>query len=297
MRKLAVFIFIIGVTFRVISFAPTVSLAQPNSSYKLETSQSYDTYQVRIYGKEEEGVGRKGYFEILQNGKRVYFQKGYKFRIGLIYTDAEFKEMGLTISNDIVAMGKDITGRGVPNLVINEWTGGAHCCHKFYVFEVGKRFKKIAVLDAGDGDLSHFEDLRKNNNLQFITSDWTFAYWRAGFAQSPAPGIILSYRNGAYTLDFDLMRKSPPTQGEIEDKIIEVQNDESWQGKEAPPLLWGYMLDLIYSGNANVAWTFFEKAWLIGVPGKKEFKKDFQARLRKSRYSNQVKKMNKEEKD
>jgi hypothetical protein len=270
-----------------ILFVPTGPQAQTDSTFKLEDDQSYDAYRVRIYRNKEEGTG---YFEILQNGKRVYFQKGFRFKIGLLYADAEYEK---NINNDLIRMGKNITGNGVPNLVVNEWSGGAHCCYKYFIFEIGKHFKKIATLDAGDGDGAHFEDRRRDNRLQFIANDWTFAYWHTDFADSPAPDIILTYQYGSYILDFNLMRKPPPTQMEIEDKIKAVQKDDSWKEKEAPPILWGYMLDLIYSGNADVAWKFFDKGWLPGIPGKESFKHDFQSRLRKSPYWNQIEEMNK----
>ncbi len=290
MNRIAVLIFSIGITFSVISSAPAVLLAQPNSSFKLETDQTYDNYRVRIFRNEEEG---KGYFEILQNGKRVYIQKGFRFRVGLMYTDAEFKEMGENISNDLIAMGKDTTGKGIPNLVVNEWTGGAHCCYKFHVFEIGKRFKKIATLDAGDGDGAHFEDIKGNKKPVFIAADWTFAYWRTSFMQSPAPEIILAYENDSYILDFDLMRKPPPPDRVLEDTIKKIHENAFWKEEGPPAELWGYMLDLIYSGNADTAWKFFDKAWLPSVPGKEKFRHDFQARLRKSPYWKQIEKMNK----
>lgn len=97
----------------------------PKPSYELSDDQSYGNYRVCTFHNSEEG---KGYFEILRNGKRVYKRKGFKFRIGLIYDDEgfrELKDLGDNISNVPIAMGKDITGRGIPNLVVSEWTGGA----------------------------------------------------------------------------------------------------------------------------------------------------------------------------
>jgi hypothetical protein len=264
----------------------------PKPSYELGDEQSYGNYRVCTFYNSEEG---KGYFEILHNGKRVYKRKGVKFRIGLIYDDdgfRELKDLGYNISNVPIAMGKDITGRGIPNLVVSEWTGGAHCCFHFYVFEIGSRFRKIAMLDAGHGDVAHFEDIQGDGRLEFVAADWTFAYWHAGFAQSPAPKVILAFRKGVYVLADDLMRKPRPTRNEIEDKIKETQGEESWKEGRPPPALWSYMLDLIYTGNAPVAWQFFESAWLPNVPGKMKFLQDFRSQLTTSPYWKHIKKMN-----
>jgi len=109
--------------------------------------------------------------------------------------------------NALTEMGKNITGNGIPNLVISEWTGGAHCCSNFYIFEIGARFRFLAKIEAGHGDMSHFANLDGDGNLEFVGADWTFAYWRTSFAESPAPEIILRFAAGGYRLAEDLMRK------------------------------------------------------------------------------------------
>jgi hypothetical protein len=258
----------------------------PKPVYELTDKQSFNNYTVKTFFNSEDG---KGYLEIIQNGKTVFKQDGFKFRIGLIYTDDEFKKKGF---NSLIAIGKDITGKGEPDLVVSEWSGGAHCCFIFNVFEIGKKFKKIATLDAADSDQAHFEDIRGNKKLVFVANDWTFAYWNACFAGSPAPDIILEFKDDKYVLANDLMRKPSPTQKALNDKIIIIRKNDSWKEGEPPAELWGYMLDLIYSGNAKVAWQFFDKAWLPGVAGKKEFMQSFQTQLEKSPYWTQIKKMN-----
>jgi hypothetical protein len=48
--------------------------------------------------------------------------------------------------------GTDVTGRGHPNMLVSFYTGGAHCCLLYYVFELEPELKLIATLDARDGD-------------------------------------------------------------------------------------------------------------------------------------------------
>lgn len=261
----------------------------PKPIYELTDEQSYDNYTVKTFFHSED---EQGYLEIIQNGKTVFKQNGYRFKIGLLYTEDEFKKMGDNISNSLIAIGKDITGKGEPNLVVNEWSGGAHCCYAFHVFEIGQKFKKIATLDAAHSDGAHFEDIRGDKKLVFVVNDWTFAYWNTSFAGSPAHKIILEFKDDKYTLAGDLMRKPIPTQKALADKIKTIRKDDSWKEGHPPVELWSYMLDLIYSGNAKVAWQFFDKAWLSGVAGKKEFKQAFQTQLETSPYWTQIKKMN-----
>jgi hypothetical protein len=160
--------------------------------------------------------------------------------------------------NDHIEMGKDITGNGVPNLVLNFSTGGAHCCYSYDVFELGPKLKRIGSFDVADAFDSRFEKQGDDSNLVFVTRDYTFRYWNASFTGSPAPDVKLRYCNGKYRLAADLMRKPPPPEAEL-DKLADQVRQETFA--TPPPLLWDTMLDLIYSGNEKEAYRFLDKAW------------------------------------
>jgi len=256
--------------------------ADAGSGEKPEDEQSFQDYVVKTYSDLDTGIGR---FELYRKGKLIYQQKNHHFYIGLI--DRENKE-----ANERVAMGWDLTGKGIPNLLISEWSGGAHCCHSFHLFEIDKKFRKIAEIKAGDSALAEFKDLDQDKKLEFIGNDWIFAYWHTSFAQSPAPPIILCFQNNQYMLAVDLMRKPVPTALEIDSKIHEIRKSKAWQEKEPPADLWAWMLELIYTGHAKPAWDVFEKSWPEKVPGKKKFFTEFRSQLSKSIYWPQIKKMN-----
>ena len=256
--------------------------ADAGSGEKPEDEQSFQDYVVKTYSDLDTGIGR---FALYRKEKLIYQKKNHHFYIGLV--DREDKA-----GNELVAMGRDLTGKGIPNLLISEWSGGVHCCFSFHLFEIGKKFRKIAEIKAGDSDLAGFKDLDKDKRLEFIGNDWTFAYWHTSFAQSPAPQIILRFQNDQYILAMDLMRKPVPTALEIDSKIHEIRKSESWREKEPPVDLWTWMLELIYSGHAKLAWDVFDKSWPEKVAGKNKFLSEFHLRLSKSLYWPQIKKMN-----
>jgi len=115
----------------------------------------------------------------------------------------------------LLRIGADIRGDGTPGLVVGEWTGGAHCCTLFHVFDLGKKLRKVATVDAEDAGDSRFVDLKGDGKLEFQTFDYNFAYWHASFAESPAPAVILRYRNGGFHFAEELMRKPPPPEPEL----------------------------------------------------------------------------------
>src|SRR5579863_9750021 len=101
---------------------------------------AFHDYEVRLYGNKDcdaEPESRIAGFEILQGGKRVYMQTGYSFAVGYPLEQDQSPD---SVKIDI---GTDLTGEGVPDLLVSEWTGGSHCCYRFHIFALGEKFKAI----------------------------------------------------------------------------------------------------------------------------------------------------------
>lgn len=185
--------------------------------------------------------------------------------------------------------GQDITGRGYPDMLVSFYTGGAHCCLLYYVFELAPAFRLIATLDAGSGDGSRFQLMKEK--YYFVGIDWTFSYWKSSFADSPAPGVILGFvtdpSGGAYHLALKQMSKPAPTPQEWKVMISEARNafgdNNSFSGGIGSEL-WGHMLAFIYSGNSHLAWKLFDESWPPSRAGKDEFLIDFCSQLKTSPY-------------
>lgn len=188
-----------------------------------------------------------------------------------------------------IANGSDVTGRGNSNMLVSFYTGGAHCCLLYYVFELEPDFKLIATLDAGSGDGSRFQLI--DGKYYFVGADWTFSYWQSSFADSPAPKVIVGFvdapNGGGYHLDLDKMRKPEPTPEEWQRDLSEARN----AFRESNPFsggigsqLWGHMLDFIYEGHSDLAWKVFDESWPSRRRGKGEFLSDFCSQLKTSPY-------------
>jgi hypothetical protein len=266
---------------------PTPALARSGSGKQgppLQESIGFGPYVARTFFDPSFNT-KEAYFEILKNSRPIYRQQatenGERFAIGTLYKDDP--------DANLVVMGRDITGDGQPDLVVSEWTGGANCCLTFHVFEIGTQFRKIADIDAEFGDQGpHFVHLDKGSDLQIQIYDWTFANWHSDFADSPAPRVILRYKDRAYRIAPDLMRT--PQAKDLAAKLEKIREeakssrDSSWPEADISPELWGTMLDLIYTGHWSRAWQFLEEAWPQKVAGKEAFKRDFTEQLKKSPY-------------
>jgi len=207
------------------------------------TDYKINDYLYRLLHDEESGYE---YFEILQNEGKVFTSE-----IGMFY--------GINIGSNnenIPPPGEDITGDGIPDLVVEGYSGGAHCCYDYTIFSLGEQFKIIAHLQGNDSSFE-FKDIDGDGVYEIIGRDCTFAYWETYFAASPAPEIILHYKDSKYKLACELMRKSHPELiDEFNEKLEKVISEPAWT-TEVPPSLWEYMLDLIYTGNSKIAYNFF----------------------------------------
>jgi len=247
----------------------------------LQEEQSFGDYVVRTYRMDE------GSFEILRKGFRVHAAHGNSFRIGSIYEDDK--------TNSLITIGSDITGDGKPNLVVSEWTGGAHCDFIFHIFEIGNRFRHIQTINAEHSDGADFENVDDDPALEFPMLDWTFAYWRTCFAASPAPLVILKYNGQKYEVAYDLMRKASLSHEDLIQIAKGIRETLDWKQEQPPVELWARMLDLIYTGNMNQAWALVELSWPDEIDGKKDFLRDFKTQLAEGPFWKDVQKLNKEE--
>ncbi len=147
-----------------------------------ETTVTFQQYSVRTIRNEGQGC-----LEVRKSGKLVYSeQEAERYVVGNTTDEG--------LGNPAIKPGSSVTGSGKPELLFASWTGGAHCCFSFTILELGDKPTIIAKLDAKHSDGAHFADLNHDGKYEFVSNDWTFAYWHASFAESPAPAVVLALR-------------------------------------------------------------------------------------------------------
>lgn len=250
----------------------------------LDDEQKFADFVVRIYRGGDDDFD--GCIVILKSNRLVFSRRVEgKVAIGND-VNKDDQEPGVP-HPPLIPIGTDITGLGKPNLILNEWSGGAHCCFTFHIFELDDHPREVASVQAEHSDYAHFEDLNHDGIYEFVGWDFTFAYWHAGFLQSPAPKIVLRFDGTQYELAPNLMKQAPPSAGQLAKTEAEVRRD-AWDDKFPPPLLWGTMLDLIYTGHSNLARPFADAAWLPGNIGEPRFLREFCHQLSSSPYFAQL---------
>jgi hypothetical protein len=223
-----------------------------------------------------------------RNGQQVYSEAGLAFEIS---GTAEMRKW----NPQAAPAGTDLTGDGVPNLVVTEWSGGAHCCLLLTVFAAGEEFRQVAQIDLEHTSGAYFSDADGDGRWELTAYDWTFAYWNASFAFSAAPEIVLRLEQGKFRLAADRMRKPPPSPEEMAPLLAQARADENWGSPEEIPqdlLLPHVLLDLIYGGHAKEAWPFLQQAWPAGRRGREKYIAEFRKQLARSPYWKEVQALN-----
>jgi hypothetical protein len=279
--------------------------SQANDNSRTDQPPPYNPYFEReaqagnytIRGHKESSALGRGFFEVVRDGEQVYSEDS---EIGYYIFNTGQPKNEYDDSIKLPLPGQDVTGDGIPDLVVERWSGGAHCCCRVSIFSIGPEFKKIADIgedgafdDVGGENSGYlFKDLNGDGVPELVGNDWTFAYWWTSFSQSPAPRFILRYDGTKYVLATDLMIGQPPKQSEIDERIRALRQSDLWAEDRVPPELWGVMLDLIYAGRGDAAWAIFHKNWHGSAALKEEFVREFKKQLAESTLWPDIKAMN-----
>lgn len=187
-------------------------------------------------------------------------------------------------------VGSDITGDGIPDVILIEDTGGSHAPWTFYIFELRDGLPVHTF-----APMVNFKQLDETPALELSVRDDNFEDWKAPAFQSAFPDVAMRYRNGAYELAPDLMRAPPPSPAEFDELVQNSRSGDGWKMTTAPrngEFAWdiGYqflseVIDLIYNGHADLVPKFANDAWPPAKPGKQEFIQELmECRIRMSSY-------------
>jgi hypothetical protein len=179
--------------------------------------------------------------------------------------------------------GTNVTGGNTPQIIVQTFTMGAHCCLKVYVVDLAETVTVHEVPIGGN----YFSYFRRAGDgpWEAVGYDNVFAYWRGSFAASPAPQVIFRFAGGRFSLAAERMKKAAPRDDDLASEAMAIRASETDNRDEsgAPYELWYRAIDLIYSGNMTAAKRFFDLAWADRA-GKDAAWTNLQCQLRKSDY-------------
>ncbi|MFT3763959.1 MAG: hypothetical protein QM820_00300 [Minicystis sp.] len=153
----------------------------------------------RIANLREPGPGQLGFVRVKgPNGKVVYEAHGRTEKAG---TDTFKQTLGANFCGDL-------TGDGVPEVVMTESSMGAHCCYTYYVVSLTTPPKRILMWEKGDAG-TRFVPVKYRPGAAWQLQGWV-VFWppfnpEAGdpvlsYASAPVIPAVLSLVSGGYAL-------------------------------------------------------------------------------------------------
>jgi hypothetical protein len=242
-----------------------------------------NAYIVRLYDQANCPQPPSNRIEILESGKPIYTLTGH---VTLGYPLAQNQPP----DSEKIVVGMDITGENIPELLISESSRDvySHCCYTFHLFRLGQQFSSIQDIPLLDDDEAAFVRRPGVKGLVLAATDYSaFTNFPKDFTGSPAGRVFLSFQDGKFRLDARLMKSNAPTDTEIAKCATLFKPSRAWKGQAnaGQPLgMWYYATDLIYTGNETQAWVFLDAAWGGSATDKKRYLDEYQARLKKSMY-------------
>ena len=105
------------------------------------------------------------------------------------------------VSFSLVIAGRDVNGDGSPDLVLESYSGGVHCCWTYYFISLGIKPGLILKLE-NNRDIGFYK--AKNGTVEMVTLDGAFDYFdEVCHACSPFPLVHLRL-DGANSVDISV---------------------------------------------------------------------------------------------
>jgi hypothetical protein len=165
--------------------------------------------------------------------------------------------------------GTDINGDGFMDVIIETYSGGAHCCSSAHVYTLTPNDPIKIYQHRPSNCGANFADVDADGIYEIITCDDSFAYAYCPYAASYAPNVALKY---------DPIAGYQPSQASFLAMIAFLGNERftintatastavggaygEWDGSTKCQVL-PIVLDYLYSGQTDLAWQSFNMYYL-----------------------------------
>ncbi|MGB3308600.1 MAG: hypothetical protein WBG32_04925 [Nodosilinea sp.] len=179
-------------------------------------------------------------------GDNLTLQLFYNDELRLTATDTAAMFAGIELM--------DLDSDGTPEVVVQTFTGGAHCCLAITTYTwQDEQFTPtyFGYLDGGGGE---FIDLNSDGLMEFVTLDNAFFYTFSSYAGSYPPSVILTYDNGEYR------DTTPQFTNYLEDMAagmrFTIEDPEFADRGDKNGVLAGYVAQSIRLGDYRDAWLY-----------------------------------------
>ncbi|NLH98142.1 MAG: hypothetical protein GX446_01475 [Chthonomonadales bacterium] len=98
----------------------------------------------------------------------------------------------------------DMDGNGTREALISFYSGGGHCCTTGCFVDTGSNPRQLGGYEATHGDCGEAGDRDADGRTDFVSRDFSLAYFEGSFGESPDLPFAYGYRDGRFV---DLTRE------------------------------------------------------------------------------------------
>lgn len=154
-----------------------------------------------------------------------------------------------------------LLGSGKNQLVISQYTGGAHCCTNYWIYELIPRFRLLfQSKDYETLGQYVFQNIDSDNDLEIVDNTPAFHYFdNLAFVSSPVPTLIFDYNRR--TRKFELANRRfnkyllKDQAGWIARSQAVRESDPSQHRVDSL----GILLSFVYAGKENDGWKYYHQ--------------------------------------
>lgn len=253
-----------------------------------------DYYFLWIQTYDSENYLYKNRLKLFRQGQEVYSKEDE----GRGYINVHFSEQILEGSSsqmiDGIVKGKDITGDGILDVVLEENCACSAGIKYYSIISMGDKVE--SVFEESTIANWSFEDIDKDGIYELITEDLSFGrdYGWVPARERYSPPVILKFKDGKFRFATNLMKENPPLKSAFISNL-EKAKAESEDGKKLTAEAKQYMVQLAYSGNGNSAREFLNLVLTKASDNEKNFfwNYEFIGDIASSNYWEDLKIMNK----
>lgn len=202
---------------------------------------------------------------------QVYAQPRLRIvRAGRLLLDAAVPRLGGPGWRPTALRARDLDGDGEPEVLLDSYTGGAHCCSYTLIYAYDRAARTYRRLSAPWGNAGYRAvDLDRDGRVELVTADDRFAYAFTSYAGSGRPIRIARFerRAGGRGRLVIVTRRFP---GRIRrDAALwrQAYREAVKERLDVRGVVAAWVADQLLLGNDEAAWRFVEEVIAAGQAG------------------------------
>jgi hypothetical protein len=154
---------------------------------------------------------------------------------------------------------RDLNGDGEPEVVVELYWGGAHCCTRSIIarFDPAVSTYSLVTHDWRDA-IWRLSDLDGDGTIEFVSFDPRWAYWGGSYADSPFPRQIWAWRNATLV---DVSAEHGREMGVDMVRQWRRYRSAAAKGATGKGALAGHVADAYVIGRESAAWKRVYRAY------------------------------------